>query len=65
MLNPILVPTNPAPIAVVPGLLFDFLVKLPLIASDALIAYFIHKIVLKYFGATTGPSIGAGHSGSL
>jgi len=49
-LDPILVPTNPAGITVVPGLLFDFLVKLPLIASDALIAYFVHKIVLKHLG---------------
>jgi hypothetical protein len=46
-LNPILVPAIVPSITVVPGLLFDLLVKLPLIASDVLIAYFIHKIVLK------------------
>ncbi|MHB1868776.1 MAG: hypothetical protein ACYCPP_07515 [Nitrososphaerales archaeon] len=49
-LNPILVPTILPSNAVVPGLLFDLLIKLPLIASDALIAYFIHKIVLKHLG---------------
>ena len=49
-LNPILVPVTSPPITVVPGLLFNFLVKLPFIASDTLIAYFIHKIVVKHLG---------------
>ena len=49
-LNPIL---NPGPqwnIAVVPGILFDLLVKLTLIVSDALIACVVYKLALKYVG---------------
>ncbi len=45
-LNPAL---NPGPqwgITVVPGLLFDFLVKLPLIASDCLVTIVIYRIVM-------------------
>jgi len=49
-LNPAL---NPGPqwnITVVPGLLFDLLVKLPLVASDALIAILLYKMVRKQQG---------------
>ena len=49
-LNPILNPGAPWNITVVPGILFDLLVKLPLIASDALIAYLLYKFVLKHVG---------------
>ena len=51
-LNPIL---DPGPqwgtsITLVPGLLFDFLVKVPLIASDAAIAYLLYVIMLRGSG---------------
>ncbi|MDG6925605.1 MAG: hypothetical protein JRN09_03535 [Nitrososphaerota archaeon] len=44
-LNPLLNPGAPWNISVVPGLLFDLLVKLPLIASDTLVAFLIYRIV--------------------
>ena len=47
-LNPAL---NPGPqwgITVVPGLLYDFLVKLPLIASDTIIAFLVYRLVSLY-----------------
>jgi hypothetical protein len=47
-LNPALNPGQLWNISVVPGPLFDLLVKLPLIASDLTIALLIYKIVLKH-----------------
>lgn len=47
-LNPALNPGAPWNITVVPGPLFDLLVKLPLIASDAIIALLLYKIVMRY-----------------
>jgi hypothetical protein len=44
-LNPLLNPGAPWNITIVPGLLFDLLVKLPLIASDTLVAFLIYRIV--------------------
>ena len=49
-LNPVLNPGAPWNIAVVPGPLFDLLVKLPLIASDAAVAFIIYRLVLKSLG---------------
>lgn len=48
-LNPQLNPGAPWDITVVPGLLFDLLIKLPLILSDTLVAILIHRIVLRQF----------------
>lgn len=48
-INPVLVPTVPPGITLVPGLLFDFLMKLPLIASDTIIALLIYKMSNRYF----------------
>lgn len=48
-LNPELNPGAHFGITVVPGLLFDLLVKIPLIISDTLVAYFLYKIVQKKF----------------
>ncbi len=45
-LDPRLIPQNPIGVTVVPGLLFDFLVKLPLILSDSIIALLLYKILL-------------------
>lgn len=47
-LNPALNPGQPWNISVVPGPLFDILVKLPLIASDLIITILIYKIVVKH-----------------
>ena len=47
-LNPLLNPGAPWNVTVVPGLLFDLLVKLPLITSDLIIALLIHKLVLTH-----------------
>ena len=47
-LNPVLNPGAPWNIPVVPGLLFDFLVKLPLIASDTIVALLLYRIVKAY-----------------
>ncbi|MGH2639724.1 MAG: hypothetical protein ACRDF4_10685, partial [Rhabdochlamydiaceae bacterium] len=47
-IDPILRPGAQWNILVVPGLLFDFLVKLVLIMSDTLIAYLLYKLVAKY-----------------
>ncbi len=49
-LNPILNPGAPWNIPIVPGILFDLLVKLPLIASDTLVAWILYRLVLKHFG---------------
>ena len=48
-LNPILVPASPLGITIVPGLLFDLLVKIPLIISDTLVALVIYRLVIKAF----------------
>jgi Gpi18-like mannosyltransferase len=47
-LDPRLNPGAPWNITVVPGLLFDFLVKLPLIASDTIVAILLYRIVLRF-----------------
>jgi hypothetical protein len=49
-LNPILIPSVPHTITIIPGILFDFLVKLPLILSDALICVLLHRIMVKNGG---------------
>jgi hypothetical protein len=49
-LDPRLNPGSPWNITVVPGPLFDLLVKLPLIASDALVALLIHRLVRREAG---------------
>ncbi|MHB8545136.1 MAG: glycosyltransferase 87 family protein [Leptospirales bacterium] len=49
-LNPILNPGASWNITVIPGIVFDFLVKLVLIVSDTLIAFVLYKLVLKYIG---------------
>jgi uncharacterized membrane protein len=49
-LNPVLNPGTPFNILVVPGPLFDLLVKLPLILSDLIIALLIYKLVKRYLG---------------
>ena len=49
-LNPILNPGASWNITVVPGPLFDLLVKLPLIASDAVVALIIYRLVLRNLG---------------
>lgn len=46
-LNPVLLPGPQYPILLVPGILFDILVKTPLIASDTVIAILVYKMVLK------------------
>jgi hypothetical protein len=46
-LNPLLNPGAPWNITVVPGLLFDLLVKLPLIASDTIIATLLYRVVMR------------------
>ena len=43
-LNPILDPGPQWGITVVPGLLYDFLLKIPLIASDAIIAVLVYRL---------------------
>lgn len=48
-IDPRLVPANPAGITVIPGLLFDFLVKLPLIASDAIITILLFRFAKTRF----------------
>lgn len=45
-LNPSLNPGQG--ITIIPGVVFDFLVKLPLIASDTVISLLLYKIVMKY-----------------
>jgi uncharacterized membrane protein len=50
-LNPLLDPAEPSGITVVPGLLFNFLVKLPFILSDTIIAVLIYKLCVKHFGS--------------
>jgi Gpi18-like mannosyltransferase len=47
----------PTVIPVVPGLLFDFLVKLPLVASDALVAYLLYRIGVRYLGDLQARSV--------
>ncbi len=49
-LDPRLNPGAPWNIPIVPGLLFDLLVKLPLIASDLIIGVLLYKVVKKHFG---------------
>lgn len=49
-LSPILNPSVPSDITLVPGVLFDFLVKLPLIASDTLVAVLLYNLMEKYSG---------------
>ena len=44
-LNPILIPPAPFTITTVPGPLFDFLLKLPLIASDTLVALLLYRVI--------------------
>lgn len=47
-INPILNPVTQPAITVIPGLLFDFLEKLPLIASDTIIAVLVYRLVSLY-----------------
>lgn len=49
-LNPALNPGAPWNITVVPGPLFDLLVKLPLIVSDLVIALLVYNLVMRYLG---------------
>ena len=49
-LNPVLNPGAPWNITVVPGLLFDLLVKLPLILSDLIVALLVYKLVIRHLG---------------
>lgn len=49
-LSPVLNPGAPWNITVVPGMLFNLLVKLPLILSDTIVAVLLYKIVLKHNG---------------
>ncbi|MDA4129586.1 MAG: hypothetical protein OK457_02335 [Thaumarchaeota archaeon] len=48
-LDPRLNPGSRWGISVVPGLLYDFVLKLPLIASDALVAVFTYRIAVRIF----------------
>ncbi len=47
-LNPALNPGAQWQITVIPGLLFNLLVKLPLIASDSIIALLLYRLVMKH-----------------
>lgn len=47
-LNPVLNPNVPMNITVVPGPLFDLLVKLPLIAADLIVALLVYKLVMRH-----------------
>ena len=58
-LNPVLVPSVPSTITLVPGLLFDTLLKIPLIISDFLIAVLLFRIVSKHFGPNLGTTAAA------
>lgn len=49
-LNPALIPGSPFTILVVPGPLFDLLVKLPLILSDLIIALVMYKLITRHVG---------------
>lgn len=50
-LDPRLNPGAPWDITLVPGLLFDLLIKIPLILSDTIVAFLLYRIVLRHGGS--------------